>query len=256
MTDAVTFLRWDSYYFKPKFMKRIIMSILMLTAIFSVAISQETINDANAEKREVGSFHGISLSSAFDVYLTQGNEEAVAVSASDPKYRDRITVEVKDGILKIGYKSEFRMIGSRNQKLKAYISFKQIDKLNVSGACDVFTSGEIKAPSLDINLSGASDLKTKLDVNRLSVDLSGASDITVSGKANDLSIESSGASNFKGYDLATETCDARASGASDIKITVNKELSAHASGASDVRWKGSGVIKDLKNSGSSSVSKG
>ena len=50
--------------------------------------------------------------------------------------------------------------------------------------------------------------------------------------------------------------NASASGASDIKITVNKELSAHASGASDVRYKGNGVIRDLKSSGSSSVSKG
>ena len=99
-------------------------------------------------------------------------------------------------------------------------------------------------------------MKGKLEVKTLSVDLSGASDITITGTASQLSVEASGASDFKGFDLVTETCDARASGASDIKITVNKELSAHASGASDVRYKGSGVIRDLKSSGSSSVSKG
>ena len=99
-------------------------------------------------------------------------------------------------------------------------------------------------------------MKGKLDVSNLTVDLSGASDMMVTGTATQLSVEASGASDFKGFDLVTETCDAKASGASDIKITVNKELSAHASGASDVRYKGNGVIKDLKSSGSSSVSKG
>jgi hypothetical protein len=78
----------------------------------------------------------------------------------------------------------------------------------------------------------------------------------VSGTAVQLKVEASGASDFKGYDLVTDVCHASASGASDIKITVNKEISAHASGASDVRYKGNGVIRDLKSSGSSSVSKG
>ena len=68
-------------------------------------------------------------------------------------------------------------------------------------------------------------------------------------------MEANGARDFKGYDLVKEICDARASGASDIKITVNKELSDNASGASDVKYKGSGVIRDIKSSGSSSVRK-
>jgi hypothetical protein len=206
--------------------------------------------------RPAKDFHGISVSSAFDVFLTQGGEEAVAVSATEEKYRDRITVEVKAGILHIGYDSKGLKWGSGNKKLKAYISFKQIDRLKISGACDVFITGMIKASNLDIHQSGASDLKGKLDVNKLTVDISGASDITVSGTASQLSVEASGASSFRGYELITETCDARASGASDIKVNVNKELSASASGASDVRYRGNGVIRDIKSSGSSSVSKG
>ena len=235
-------------------MKRI--QTFLIGLLSSTGIFAQQVNDANAEKIAVGSFHGISLSSAFDVYISQSGEEAVAVSASETKFRDRIKVEVKDGILHIGYDSEGKW-GNGNRKLKAYISFKQIDKLSVSGACDVFTSGTIKAPELDIRLSGASDLKkTNLEVNKLTVDLSGASDMTVSGTATELSVEASGASDFRGFDLVTDICDARASGASDVKITVNKELSAQATGASDVRYKGSGMIKDLRSSGSSSVSKG
>jgi hypothetical protein len=235
-------------------MKKI--KLLLLACIAGLSAYAQNVNDPNAEKRDVGSFHGIHLSSAFDVYLSQGNDEAVAVSAADPKWRSRITVEVKNGILHIGYDSEGKW-GSGNKKLKAYISFKQIDELYVSGACDVFTSGEIKAGKLDIHLSGASDLKTKVKVDsKLTVDLSGASDITIGGSTIDLSIEASGASSFKGYDLSSDNCDARASGASDIKITVNKQLSAHATGASDVHYKGDGIIRDLRSSGASSVSKG
>lgn len=232
------------------------VSVLLLGLLLGAGIYAQQVNDPNAEIREAKNFHGISVSSAFDVYLSQSNEEAVAVSATETKFRDRIKVEVKDGILHVGYDSKGMSWGSGNKKLKAYISFKQIDKLSVSGACDVFINGTLKADGLSINQSGASDLKGKIDVKKLSVDLSGASDITLSGNAAQLDVEASGASDFKGFDLVTDVCNASASGASDIKVTVNKELSAHASGASDVRYKGSGVIRDLKSSGSSSVSKG
>lgn len=231
------------------------LSIVLLGLIIGACLNAQQVNDPNAEVRQAKNYHGISVSNAFDVYLNQGNEEAVAVSAASTKDRDMIKVEVKDGILHIGLEKDWKW-NTGNKKLKAYISFKQIDKLNVSGACDVFISGTLKAESLSIHQSGASDVKGQLDVNKLTVDLSGASDMRVTGKASQLSIEASGASDFKGYDLVTDVCDARASGASDVKITVNKELSAHASGASDVRYKGSGVIRDIKSSGSSSVSKG
>ncbi len=236
-------------------MKRII--VLLTALVISANLIAQQINDPNVETRDAKGYHGINVSDAFDVYLTQSDKEGVAVSASETKFRDRIKVEVKDGILFVSYDRDRKLSwGSDKKKLKAYISFKQIDKLHISGACDVYVSGTIKADALSIHQSGASDLKGKLDVNKLSVDLSGASDIQVSGTATQLSIEASGASGFKGFELMTEICNAQASGASDIKVTVNKEISAHASGASDVRYKGNGSIKDIKSSGSSSVSKG
>ncbi len=230
---------------------------MLAAVVVSVTVFAQQVNDPNAEVREAKGYHGISVGDAFDVYLTQSDQEAVAVSASESKFRDRIKVEVKDGILHIRYDRDKKLSwGNDKKKLKAYISFRMLDKLDISGACDVYVSGVIKADVLSIHQSGASDFRGKLDVNKLTVDLSGASDMMVTGTAMQVSVEASGASDFKGYDLVTDICNAHASGASDIKITVNKELSAHASGASDVRYKGNGVIRDIKSSGSSSVSKG
>ena len=70
----------------------------------------------------------------------------------------------------------------------------------------------------------------------------------------DLKIEASGGSDFSGYDLITENCIIQASGGSDIQITVNKEIYAEASGASDVNWKGKAAVKGVHASGSGSVS--
>jgi hypothetical protein len=234
-------------------MKRTITFLISLLLLAGVNAQQ--INDPNAQVREAKDFHGIDVSNAFTVYITQGNTEAVAVSATDTKDLSKIKVVVKNGILHIGMENNANLNFGKKKDFKAYISFKQIDQLEISGACNVFINGVLKANELSIDQSGASDLKGKIEVDKLAVDLSGASDVTLSGTARQLHVEASGASDFRGFDLVTEICNVDASGASDIKITVNKELSAEASGASDVRYKGNGVIKELRNSGSSSISK-
>jgi hypothetical protein len=226
--------------------------------LFFLASFAQKINDPNAEVREAKNFSAIKISSAFDVYITQGNEESVAVSASETKYRDEIEVKVDGGILSIGLKKNgiLKKWNNGKMKLKAYISFKQINKLNVSGACDIFFQGTVKADDLGIEMSGASNIKGEFDVKKMDIGLSGASDMKLSGTVSDLKIEASGASDFKGYELTANYCDISVSGASAVQITVNKELSAKASGASDVRYRGTGLIKDIKTSGASSVSRG
>ena len=237
-------------------MKKIIGLAIALICTVSGLMAQKTISDANAEVRDAKNFHGISVSHAFDVYLSQGNEEAVAVSAVDKSTRDRIKVEVKNGILHVELEKGSWKWNRGNKKLKAYISFKKIDKLMISGACDVYVDGAITADDLSVNLSGASDIRNvKLDVKKLNIDISGASDMSATGTASQLTVEASGASKFKGAGLATEVCDAKASGASDISITVNKELSVSATGASGIKYKGEALIRDIKTSGSSRVSR-
>jgi hypothetical protein len=220
--------------------------------------AQKTINDPNAEARKLSGFHAIKVSNAFDVYISQGNEDAVAISASKQEYREKIITKVENGVLIIRFdddKKFWKGWNSDRQKLKAYISIKKIDKLDVGGACDVFFEDGISAEDLVVNLSGASDLKGKIEAKKLLFDISGASDATISGNAADLKVEASGASDFKGFDLVSNYCDAKASGASSVNITVNKELSAHASGASSVRFKGEGLIRDIKTSGASNVTR-
>src|SRR5688572_24436503 len=175
-------------------MTRILLAFLATFILHTAALAQ--FKDPNAQVRDAKNFHGIRVSTAFDVYLTQGNEEAVAVSSSDKDFMDNIVVLVKDGILHVGLKKSFR-IHLRNKKLKAYISFKQLDQLNVSGACNVIIEGAIKAEDFKLDLSGASDLKGKLEVNTLSVNMSGASDVSFSGTVNSLDLDLSGASTFK-----------------------------------------------------------
>jgi Putative auto-transporter adhesin, head GIN domain len=236
-------------------MKNIFLSIVFFLVAFISNAQQTIVNDANAEQRTLtGSFTAIKVSGGIDLYLSQSSEEALAVSATEQEYRNNIKTVIENGTLNIYYDSK-KGWTKGNKKLKAYISFKNLERLEAGGASDIQVAGSIKSASLSIDISGASDFKGAVDVNSLTMQLSGASDAKISGTAANVTIESSGASDFKGYDLTTENCTAKASGASDINITVNKELNVHASGASDIFYKGSCVVKDLHTSGASSVSR-
>lgn len=245
-----------TFYLKTKTAMKIFLSSLGFILLVITVNAQQVISDANAQQRNISSFHAIKVSHAIDLYISQGNEEGVAVSAKNDEYRDKIKTAVENGVLKIWYDEDskfWKNSGSKN--LKAYISFKTLNNLTASGASDVQFVSKIKVNDLTINLGGASDLKGFVEASSLKIDLSGASDMTISGSASNLTIEASGASDFKGFDLQTENCTVKANGASSVKITVSKEINAQASGASEVHFRGSGVIKDLKTSGASNVSK-
>ncbi len=236
-------------------MKKIVSLVIFATS-FSAAIAQKTVNDPNAQKRNVSGYHAIEVSGGIDLYLSQG-EEAVAISASETKYRDHIKTEVKNGILKIWYenKNNLNLDWGSNRKMKAYVSFKNLDNLEGSGGSDISVEGAIKVNTLSLNVSGGSDFEGKVETNDLEVDASGGSDVKISGMVKKLDIDASGGSDFKGYELAADVCNLQASGGSDVYITVNKELSADTSGGSDVFYKGNGTVREMKSSGSSSIKK-
>ncbi|HTF29005.1 MAG TPA: head GIN domain-containing protein [Flavitalea sp.] len=231
-----------------------ILSIITFSLLV-VCTNAQQINDPNVEVRQLKGFNSIKISNAIDLYLSQGTEEAVAVSADKVSLRNHIKTSVEGGVLKIWYENTGDGFKFGNRKLKAYVSVKNLIRLQASGASDVVIAGKLTGNDLSIEMNGASDIKGNLDLKSLDLKLNGASDATISGKVVTLKIDANGASDLKGYELETDNCTAEASGASDIKITVNKELSARASGASGVYYKGSGVIRDIKTSGASSISK-
>lgn len=237
-------------------MKKTVFAFIMI-AMAVATQAQKTINDPNAEKRSVSGFHAIEVGGGIDLYLSQGNE-AVAVSASETKYRDKIKTEVINGVLKIKYEYEKGLKISWNDskmKLKAYVSCKDIDGLHAGGGSDVIVDGILKLAKLDLSISGGADFTGKVDIAILKANASGGSDINISGSAKTLDVKASGGSDVDGFELSAENCNAEASGGSDISITATKELNVESSGGSDVHYKGAAVIRNIKSSGGGSVKK-
>lgn len=237
-------------------MKNIFIAFICCSVFSINGYSQFVVHDANAEERKVDKFSSIDVSGALTVYLTQGNSQAVAVSAADEKYIERIKTEVKNGVLKIYVESSFlKSFSWSDKKMKAYITCTQLNSLSISGASAINIPEKISSNDLSVDLSGASSIKGILEIKDLKVDLSGASSANLKGSAGNAKIEASGASSFNSYDLEIDNCKAQSSGASSVRINAVKELSAKATGASSIHYKGDPIMKGFESSGSSSIKK-
>jgi hypothetical protein len=232
---------------------RIILALLMIVHA-SIVKAQNVVYDENAEVRVVGKFTGIDLSGAVTMYLSQGNEQGVAISAGEPKYNNKIKTEVKDGILRISVDGGvWNGFNWTNKKLKAYVTITDLNRLSVSGASTVNITGPMKGTDVKMEISGASEVKGIINFSSLNLGVSGASVARLSGSASDASIDASGACKVNSYDLSIERCKATSSGASNIRVTVNRELNADASGGSNIYYKGAGSVKSLNTSGGASI---
>lgn len=234
-------------------MKQFFLSLLFFCGYASFAQKQFVV-DPDAEVRSLtGSFKSIKVSSGINLYLSRGDDEALAVSASGEN-KQEIKTEVENGELHISYSGEKIHFNNRG-RVNVYVAYKELEQINASGASEVIVAGEMNLPLLNVQLSGASIMRGELNIGELNIRLSGASDMKISGTAKNVNIVSNGASDVKDYGFTAETCNVKVSGASDVAITVTKELYAVANGASDVLFKGNAEIKEKQSSGASTIAK-
>jgi hypothetical protein len=227
-------------------------SLLIVLALGTGLCAQKTVNDPNAQVRSVSGYHGVAVSGSIELFLMQGAEESVVISADDANVRDKVITEVDDGVLRIYLerKNKIQIDWPNQKKIRAYVSVKDIDYLSSSGSGKLHIEGNIKTDKLKVDISGSGNLEGTVTTKDLSLGISGSADADLSGTAEKSDFHISGSGNIRSYDFSTEYCNASISGSGNVKITVTKELSAHISGSGSVFIKGDGLIRDYSASGS------
>jgi len=238
-------------------MKKAFLSFLLLAGLVTTSFAQKTINDANAEKRNVSGFHGIDVATGIELTLTKGATEEVAVSASEIEFRDKIVTEVVNGILKIHYETKTGAINRKKEDkhLKAYVSYRSLDKLIVTTGAEVNIDGVLEATTLELKANTGGLVKGEVNVSTLDVNQDTGSKITLSGKVDRLEAEGSTGSKFMGENLNTNTCSADMGTGAGIYISVDKELNVKANTGGYVKYKGNAGIREIKTNTGGTVSK-
>jgi hypothetical protein len=189
--------------------------------------------------------------------LSEGSTEEVAVSAATAEFRDKIITKVEDGILKIYYESKLGAVNKKeaNKRLRAYVSYKKLDKLAVTTGAGVEINGVLRSGSLDLKVNTGAVVNGQIDISSLKVDQNTGSRVTLTGTAGKLEIEGGTGSKFAGEGLKTSNCDASVGTGAVISITVDKELTAKANTGGRIRYKGQASARNIKTSTGGAVSK-
>jgi hypothetical protein len=238
-------------------MKKTFLFLSLFVGLITPSFAQKTVNDANAEKRIVGSFHGIDVATGIELTLVKGETEEVAVSASEIEFRDKIVTEVRNGILRIHYETKSGAINKKNQskRLRAYVSYKSLDLLHVSTGAEANVDGVLEATIFDLKANTGAMVKAEINIGTLTVDQNTGSKITLSGKVDMLEAEGDTGSKFNGEDLTTNTCMVKMSTGAGIYISVEKELNVKADTGGYIKYKGNAGIREIKTNTGGHVSK-
>jgi hypothetical protein len=230
------------------------IALLSLSLLVSTGVDA-ALTAESRQTRSVGEFHGISVSSGIDLYLTQKNIQEVKVEA-DEEDMDNLVTRVEGGMLKIYMKEKsgsWFNLGWSHSTRKVYVSFKTLDKLEASAGSDVESQSVLNLNNLVLNVSSGSDVRLELNADQVNVSTSSGSDIKLKGKANYLQADASSAGDIDATDFQTKKCNASASSGSDIRVYASEQLDANASSGADIAYWGNPARKNINESSGGDV---
>ena len=223
-------------------MKTLLLSLLLVPTLL---LGQ----DKKATVACEGPFNRMEASGGYTIYIRQGSPSKLEVVA-EGNAMDNLEYQIKDNTLRISRKSNTKW---NKEKITLFVTIENPEDLRISGACEVRGKNTLTGERLQLELSGATDVKLELDVQNLKVGLSGASEAELWGTANTTTIQASGASEFNGKKLAMVRGSADVSGASEVNFAPREELRVRASGASEVTCYSSPASKEVSLSGASEL---
>ena len=206
--------------------------------------------------RNVPAFNGIETSSGVDVEFTQSPTQSVVVKV-EPEKQQYVITEVENGVLKIfvrnnGVKNlnfnSLKVIvsGPKLSKLttKSGSIFKAVNQINETTFAASCSSGSQVSGSFKISTNTALDVssgvsvKMNLETKSLALEASSGSSIKLSGKADSGVYSASSGSSISAGDFVTKSAVVDASSGASVKINTTESLTASATSAASVQYRG------------------
>jgi hypothetical protein len=223
-------------------MKHLITGLLLCSV--TVVLAQQS------ESRSVGSFKGVKVSEAIDVYLKKGDKESVKVEVTGVDLEDVLT-EVSGEFLKVHMASG----NYKNSNVKVYVTYVELTKLSASSAANIYSEGTIRGRQMSISSSSAATVDVALETESLTVSASSAADVELRGKGKSITVDASSAGEIDADDFEAEEANAEASSAGTVKLNATQSLDAHASSGGTIRYRGNPMKTNTNASSGGSVKK-
>ncbi|CAI2768287.1 head GIN domain-containing protein [Flavobacterium collinsii] len=240
-----------------KSVQLLVCSALLLSSIANAQWSNKKIKgngNVVTETRTTSEYNAIKVSGFFDVDLVAGKEGKIIVKG-EQNLLSAIKVEVEDNVLKVYTEKRVNLSPSLGKKIEVTVPFETISALTLSGSGDVQSKDPIKSDKFLAKLSGSGNFNLAVNSTDLELNLSGSGDVNLKGNTANFITKLSGSGDIDAANLKSKNTDVTISGSGDIRVNCTESLTARVSGSGDIRYSGNPEKRDVKVSGSGSISK-
>jgi len=192
-----------------------------------------------SESRTVSTFSKVKSSGSFNVYITNGDEYDVVVSA-DENLLQYIETYVNGETLRIDidYLHSVRAV----IPMEIFIVTPNLNGIVQSGSGNV-TADYFETDHFDAVLSGSGKITAAFGANSGDVLLSGSGQLEISGNADGAEMIVSGSGIIEASDLTLNNCKTLTSGSGNMWISVDDFLDTRISGSGNVYYYGTPRIE-------------
>lgn len=237
-------------------MKTLKLSVLFIGLLTLTALNACTFdcvkgsgNEAS-EDRKAEAYTQIDASGAYKITLKQDSSLSIHIIGDDNllKY---IKTTVDGDQLRITTKRSI----CTQKDIRIVLGVRNLETIKAAGAVEITSDGKLNVKDLDINLSGACKLNLDLNAANVTTKGSGSTDISLKGQATSHTIKLTGSGKVSALDFVVNKYNVETTGAGEYKINVLNDLSVHATGASDIQYRGNPTTINNSKSGSSTIKK-
>jgi len=210
-------------------------------------------NNVTTVNKTITGYTQLNVSDPFKVYVTfSDTEESIQIEANQ-NLQQYITCEKKNNELVISLDDNVNINGSTT--LNVYITTKQLNTFYAAGASTIQLQNELNGGNVTLELTGACSFSGTMNIDKLNSNLSGASNLNLLGTSNSIELDATGASNLTDFGFETNSLTCDLDGGCEVSVTVEQSLSVKATGASNVYYKGNGVVSSQDLNGGSTIQK-
>lgn len=213
---------------------------------------------------------GIDVSGAWNIRLSQGQSSGVELIFPE-RFKEQLILTLQNGKVRIGFRGSIRT--RRQDKLEAVIVCSSLDKIQLSGACNLNGTGAFHGKKVEFDLSGAVNVDFEGEINAadfsadlfgaavcsvgnmkvktFEADLSGAAVLEMAGEAETGKIDASGAVKFDMGGFSMKKAEVDLSGASIGRLHVTEVVNGDISGTARLTCSGGAETRiDVSGAGS------
>lgn len=207
---------------------------------------EEKISPIIKRERDLEAFDELKVAGNFMVTLIKSDHEKMVIEAQED-VMPSVGVQVQNAELSI-YMNNAAM--QREEPIVVHLYYKDMSEIDIAGAV-ILKADHLRAPQLDIALSGASQITAQVDTDRLEIEGYGSSTFNLSGTAKKQKMDFSGSVVYNAGNLKSGEADVIASGSASLSLHVSKKIVGELSDTASLAYKGSAKVTVGKTEGSS-----